>query len=46
MKKILTLLLTIAVLPAMAGQLGEWTHHFAYNALTHIIPTNKLVYGV
>lgn len=46
MKKILTLLLTIAALPAMAGQLGEWTHHFAYNALTHVIPTNKLVYGV
>lgn len=44
---LITLLLTAtAIMPAKALQLGQWTHHFAYNALTHVVPTPGAVYCV
>lgn len=29
-----------------AASLGEWTHYYAYNDLTHVVPTGKAVYAV
>lgn len=47
MKHIITLLITLSTaMQTMAMQLGEWTHHFAYNALTHVVPTPDAVYCV
>lgn len=31
---------------AMALQLGEWTHHYSYNKLTHVVPTPNEVFAV
>lgn len=51
MKHLLSTLITIAILtilrtPLHAALLGEWTHHYAYDNLTHVVPTTNAVYAV
>ena len=51
MKHRLITLITIITLttlrtPLCAASLGEWTHYYAYNDLTSVVPTGKAVYAV
>lgn len=41
---VISLLLVAA--NAMALQLGEWTHYYSYNKLTHVVPTPNEVFAV
>ena len=51
MKHRLITLITIITLTTLrtllcAASLGEWTHYYAYNDLTSVVPTGKAVYAV
>lgn len=47
MKKVLYLILCfVASTQLLATELDTWTHYFAYNKLTHVVPTPNYVFAV
>ncbi len=45
-KFLVAISLLLVAANAMALQLGEWTHHYSYNKLTHVVPTPTEVFAV
>lgn len=39
-------LMALTATPLHALKLGEWTHHYAYNDLTQVVPTSNTVYAL